>query len=237
MKISLIVLNFNQAFEIKKFLTELKHFWSVRDCVVVDDGSTDGSDGLAEELGFLVLRHDQNRGAGAAIRTGILWSKENQFEAVVIMSSNGKMRPCDISRVVSPVRSGDADYVTGNRYIEGGGSPGLTRFRRIAIPIFSWIGSILIGQWFSDITNGFRCYKIKDLFGGGMDIEQSWLDRYEMEYYIHFYAVKLGLRIVEVPVVIRYQHLEAGRKSKIVPLVGWWSMFRPLILLRLGLKK
>jgi dolichol-phosphate mannosyltransferase len=229
--------NFNQALEVEKFLEEMKKFWPIHDAVFVDDGSTDGSDLLAEKHGFKVIRHNKNKGAGAAVRSGILWAKENGYDAIVIMSSNGKMRPCDIERVVAPVREGRADYVTGNRYLRQGGMPGLSLFRRVAIPLFSVFASLLIGKWFSDITNGFRCYKIDFLFEPDVDISQEWLEQYELEYYIHYYAVKKKKQILSVPVVIRYDHLEKKRKSKIRPFVGWWSMIRPLLLLRLSLRR
>jgi len=57
-----------------------------------------------------------------------------------------------------------------------------------------------------------------------------------MEYYIHYWACHLGLRILEVPVTIPYTHLSKSRRSKIVPFIGWWSMIRPFFLLSLGLK-
>lgn len=236
-KILIFIANFNQAKEIENFLNSLKKAWDPVDVIVVDDGSTDGSDQLAEAMGFKVLRHDSNKGIGAAIRTGYEYGRHNQYTHIVIMSSNGKMVPQEIHKIIAPVLNDQADYVTGSRYLKGGNRPGLSLFRRIAIPLFSLSFSPFLGRRVSDITCGFRCYGLDFVFTPPVNIHQNWLDRYEMEYYVHYWAYKQKLRIVEVPVIIKYDHLSKGRISKIKPIVGWWSMVRPLLFLTLGIKK
>lgn len=235
--ILLSVANYNQIHEIHNFLSELLKYWDKENLVVVDDGSTDGSDNIPATFGITTLRHSQNSGVGVAIRTAIQYARDEKYLAVVLMSSNGKMKPAEIGRVVQPIIDGSADYTTGSRFIEGGNSPGLTTFRKMTIPIFSLLSSIALFRKFSDITCGFRCYKIDFLFNGSCDISQSWLNRYEMEYYIHYWACHQGLRIQEVPVTIQYDHLGKKRVSKIRPIIDWWSMIMPLFYLRLGLRK
>jgi dolichol-phosphate mannosyltransferase len=175
-------------------------------------------------------------GIGAAIRTGIYHAKENKYDFVIISSSNGKIRPEDLNTVVEPILKGTADYTTGSRFIAGGSSPGLTPFRRLAIPVFSTLTSLLLLRRFTDITCGYRAYKLSLFDDPIVNIQQDWLNRYEMEYYIHYWAVKNKIRIKEVPVTIEYTHLEKGRKSKIKPFSGWWQMIRPILFLRMGIK-
>lgn len=236
-KILVIVANYNQAPEIANFLKDLSAHWPKKNTVIIDDGSTDHSNAIAKNMDFKVIGHTQNQGIGAAIRTGILYAKAQGFTHVVIMSANGKMQCQEIQRVTAPIQAQMADYVTGSRHIEGGSSPGISFFRKISIPIFSAFSFLILGQRFTDITCGFRCYRIDFLFEAPVDIQQDWLNRYEMEYYIHYQACKKNLRIKEVPVTIKYTHLPTGRRSKIVPFVGWWSMIRPFIFLKLGFKK
>lgn len=237
----LIVANYNQVSEIGDFLVRVEKHFPKENCIVVDDGSADGSAEVAEKMGFRLIRHGSNRGIGAAIRTGLRFGAENGYRWALISSSNGKIRPEDFEMVYSPVREGKADYVTGSRFMRGGGSPGLTTFRRLAIPVFSQFASLLMGRAYSDITCGFRCYVLELINDPSVHIDQSWLDRYELEYYLHFKATRARkpkkYRIVEVPVTIQYLHISGGRISKIRPFVDWWSMIRPILYLALGLRK
>ena len=234
----LIIANYNQEGEIGELLDRVSRSVADHDVVVVDDGSSDKSRELAAARGFLVLAHDRNRGIGAAIRTGINHAIANGYDFVTISSANGKIPPEEVGFVSGPVARGEVDYVQGSRFLEPGRSIGLTRFRRATIPLFNILAWFVLRRRFTDITCGFRTYRV-DLFTKHPQVrlDQEWLERYEMEYYIHFWACRLGLRIREVPVTIRYNHLEKGRKSKIKPIVGWWSMIRPFVYLGLGLKR
>lgn len=232
----LVVTNYNQMGEIKDFLSRCRTYFPIERTVIVDDGSTDGSPEYAESVGYTVARHPQNMGTGAAIRTGIKYARERGCTWVILSSSNGKIRPEDFKTVYTPILNGEADYVTGSRFLPGGESPGLTPFRRFAIPVFSLLTFPVLGRRFSDITCGFRAYTLQFLADPKCKIDQEWLNRYEFEYYVHYWACKLGLRIKEVPVTIPYTHLAKGRKSKIRPFVGWWSMIRPFVYLRLGIR-
>lgn len=239
----IIVVNYNQEVEIGRFLTELDAELGRGqlglDVVVVDDGSSDRSADIAEERGYKVLRHGSNRGVGAGLRTGILHAKaQGRYDYVVVMSSNGKMRPSELPRVIEPIVAGRADYVQGSRFLKGGRSLNLTGFRKSAIPAFTLFANAMLRRRFTDITCGFRAYRLALFDDPAVQLEQPWLDRYEMEYYIHYHACRSsrGVRIEEVPVTIDYSHLSEGRKSKIVPLVGWWSMTRPFVYLVTGIK-
>ena len=177
-------------------------------------------------------------GIGAAIRTGLNKGIAEGYEFAVIMSSNGKMRVTDLPAVIAPLTSGRADYAQGSRFLREGTSIDLSRFRRLMIPVFTLLANSVLGRTFSDMTCGFRAYRL-DLFRkhAEVNLEQEWLNRYELEFYIHFWACRLQQRIEEVPVTIDYSHLEKGRKSKIVPIIGWWSMARPFVFLTLRIKR
>lgn len=239
MKKGLIVMvNYNQSVEIGDVLDRVEKCMGKEHVVVVDDGSTDNSDKIAEEEGFKVLRHFKNLGLGASIRTGIHYAMETGiYGFVVIMSTNGKMRPEEIPIIVKPILQGECDYVQGSRFLEGGSAQGISTFRRFTIPVFSFLTSLILGRKFSDISCGFRAYALDFLKDSKIDLNQEWLNRYEMEYYIHYWACRLKIKIKEVPIHCDYFHLKSDRKTKIQPFVGWWSMIRPFVYLPLGVKK
>ena len=88
----------------------------------------------------------------------------------------------------------------------------------------------------TDITCGFRAYRLNIFDHPDINIEQDWLGRYEMEYYIHYKVATLGFRMTEAPVAMVYPAVKTNY-SKIKPFVGWWSMIRPWVFLILRLKK
>jgi dolichol-phosphate mannosyltransferase len=234
----IVVVNFEQELEIAGFLESLAR-WNVGlETVVVDDGSRDRSAAIAEAMHYRVIRHPSNRGVGAAIRTGINHARsEGRFDYVLIMSSNGKMHADEIPVVTAPIVEDRADYVQGSRFLRGGTSPGLSPFRRSAIPLFSLFASALLGRRFTDITCGFRAYRLWLFDDPRVNLNQDWLDHYELELYIHHYACRKRLRILEVPVTIDYSHLARGRKTKMRSFTSWWSMIRPLLFLATRIRR
>ena len=233
----LILVNYNQELEIAAVLDSVVKDWSREDTLIVDDGSQDRSPTMAEERGFRVIRQGRNRGVGAGIRTGIEWARAQNYDYVVVMATNGKMKSRDLPHVIEPITSGKADYVQGSRYLSGGGSVQLTQFRRMAIPAVTAATSLLLRRRFTDATCGFRAYKLSLFSDTRFNIHQEWLDHYELEYYLHYWVCRLNYRVVEVPVTMDYSHLRTDRKSKIAPISGWWSMLRPFVYLSLGIKK
>jgi dolichol-phosphate mannosyltransferase len=237
MKGLIIVVNYDQEREINNFLVELTKQNPGLDVVVVDDGSRDRSPDIAERLGYPVIRRPVNSGVGAAIRTGLDYARrDGRYDYVVIMSSNGKMRPAEIPTVAAPIIENRADYVQGSRFLSLGRALSLSTFRRAAIPAYSLMASAILGARFTDITCGFRAYRLSLFDDARVNLNQDWLDRYETELYIHYYACRLGFRVMEIPVTIDYSHLDSDRKSKMRPITGWWSLLRPLLLLSTGLK-
>jgi glycosyltransferase involved in cell wall biosynthesis len=88
----------------------------------------------------------------------------------------------------------------------------------------------------TDVTNGFRAYRLALLDDPRIDLSQAWLDRYELEYYLHYKVLSLGYRYAEVPVSKRYP-ADGLPTSKIRLSRDYWSLLRPLVLLTLHVRK
>lgn len=204
---------------------------------VVDDGSDDGSVDVIEQRGVTVLRHASRQGAGAAIRSAIRYGRKEGYDILIVLAGNDKDRPSEIERLIRPVCEDNCHIVQGSRYLPGGDYGNMPRYRRIAT---QWVHPLLFSLFsrkkMTDSTNGFRAIKL-DLFDDKrINIDQDWMNQYELEPYILFKAIRLGYLVREVPVTKIYPDHELGY-TKMRPITGWWSILRPIFLLGFGIKE
>ncbi len=206
--------------------------------VVVDDGSTDNTADLAEQSGALVIRAGQNRGVGAAIRSGIDYALAHGFDIVVVISGGGKTPPDQIPRLLQPILAGQADLVQGSRYVEGGEFLRMPLHRRLGTRAYTQLFSLFVRRRVSDGSSGFRAFRTALFKDRRINLWQDWLDRYELEPYLLFQALSLGHRVVEVPVTIEYpKDSDPIAYTKMRAIVDWWKIFRPVVFLGLGIKR
>lgn len=205
--------------------------------LVVDDASTDLTSDEARAAGADVVRHASNLGVGAAIRTGIDRALAEGFDAVVVLSGDDQHEPSELPRVLEPLRTGRCDFVQGSRWLPGGASPNITRFRSVLTRAYAWSFRRVIDFPCTDGTNGFRAFSTM-LFRGErrIDLWQEWLNTYELEPYLLYSAIRAGYRVLEVPVTVRYP-IGRGGFTKMKPVRDWWRILRPLVYLRLGVRQ
>jgi dolichol-phosphate mannosyltransferase len=207
------------------------------DCFLgINDGSNDGGPEILRTRGIQIL--DQSRsGVGACIKRAIRYGRDQGYDILVVMAGNNKDNPDEIPHLLQPILDGKADYVQGSRFLPGGASLHLPLFRLASIKLLSAFFRLYTWKKCTDLTNGFRAYRLNLFDDPRIDIEQEWLDGYELEYYIHWKAYKLGYRVVEVAVTKTYPADKKVSYTKISPISGWWQMLRPFFLLALGIKK
>src|SRR2546430_6127071 len=151
----------------------------IAETIVVDDGSDDGGPDLARAAGARVISQDRRRGVGAAIRTGIESAGASGHGFVVVLAANGKDDPAEAPRLIDKLSEG-YDYVQGSRFLrEGGASVHLPRGRGLMIRGYTFLFRVLSGFAATDVTNGFRAYRLSLLDDPRIRIDQAWLDRYE----------------------------------------------------------
>jgi len=210
------------------------------DYLIVDDGSTDGTTSMIESFkdqGVKTIRHPQRCGVGAAIRSAIQYALDHQYDVLVIMAGNDKDNPEEISRLLDPIFQKNYDLVQGSRYLAGGGFSGdMPSYRKFATRLHPCLFSIVTGHKMTDTTNGFRAFKLSIFKDERLNIDQTWLNCYELEVYLLFKAIKLGYKVTEAPVTKVYPSKKLGY-TKMRPWIGWWSILRPLVFLGLGIRK
>jgi len=227
---------FNEGPKIQRVIEKFRQY-DLYDVLVVDDGSTDGAiTRLAQDFPVNVIRNESRRGAGFTTRQTIQYALEKGYPYIIFVSGNDKDDPEDVLKFQQALRDG-YDFVQGSRFLPGGRFGSMPMYRQIATRyIHPALFSCLVGRRITDSTNGFRAIRTRFTKDPRMDIDQPWLDEYELEPYLFYYAVKLGYRVREVPVTKIYPPKAEGY-TKMKPFSGWWSILRPLVFLGLGIRK
>lgn len=227
---------YNQARELPALLSKCSQAMEADEFIIVDNGSNDGSTELIRDSGFEYIRLERNFGIGYALRIGVEQALERGCDVVVNLAGNGKMEPAQMSRVLDPIRNGEADYVTGSRFLPGGDSPNLPLFRKVSIPlVVNTVVLALFRKKLTDATCGYRAFKTEIVNRPEVRWREKWLWHYQFEYYLYAKAIKLRYRCVEVPISMIYPS-EKKNYSKIKPVIGWWELLEAWILVGLGLK-
>ena len=171
--------------------------------LVVDDGSTDGTaDVLARRKDVRVVRHEQNRGYGAALMTAFDYTLEHGFDGLVTLDCDGQHQPKRIPRFIEA--ASQADIVSGSRYLEqfeGDDAPPAERMfinRRITAELNDRLGFQL-----TDAFCGFKAYRADALRKLRVTDEG-----YAMPLQLWIQAAASGLEVIEIPVPLIYLDLE-----------------------------
>jgi dolichol-phosphate mannosyltransferase len=207
----------------------------VDEMLVVDDGSTDSSAEVARSLGATVLTMGRTVGVGAALRASFRWAQERKFDVIAVCAGNNKDSPEELPRLLDPIADAGAVFVQGSRFLAGATSQGMPLYREFATRLHPLLFSLTAGKRVSESTNGFRAFRTTLLDDARINLDQSWLDEYELEPYLYWKTIRLGYQTAEVPVSKIYPPKALGY-TKMKPFIGWWSMLRPIVLLGLRIR-
>lgn len=243
MKCLLIVPVFNEGIKLKSVCERVSQFLnnnpsSLTEAMIIDDGSTeDDARILAEKHRFHYLRNETRKGVGYSIRKAYYYGLESNFEILATMAGNNKDNPDELLRLLNPIRNNQADFVQGSRYLSGGNYGNMPGYRFFSTRfLHPGLFSLISGKKITDSTNGFRAVSKRVFQDSRLNLNQEWLDQYELEPYLFYKSIKLGYRVSEVAVTKIYPEKKLGY-SKMKPFIGWWSILRPIIFLGLGIKK
>ncbi len=162
--------------------------------IVVDDGSTDGTQDALNGLDIKILRHSQNRGKGIALRTGLEEARRLGYRQALTIDADGQHDPSDIPALVSA--AAPRTLVVGSRNIAAEGmSSGSTFANRFSNFWFT----LQTAHKLPDTQTGFRIYPLEDL-----PSLKLLTARYEAELTLLVFSAWKGLKLVPVPVKVYY---------------------------------
>jgi len=171
------------------------------------------------------------------LREGMEYALKKGYDIVVVIAGNEKDNPDEIPIVVNPLVTNQCDYTQGSRFLPEGKHVNTPILRWIFNRVWPLLWTALTKRKCTDVTNGFRAYKTSLLKDPRVNLNQSWLHGYSLEYYLHYKALTLGYNTKEVPVSKVYPQRHKGGYSKIFPLRDWWQVVGPPLLLKFGVKK
>ena len=188
---------YNEEKNIASIITKLKGITET--IIVCDDGSSDLTSAISENLGAIVIKHEKNLGYGSAIKSIFLKAKNLDCDVLVTFDADGQHRIEDIDKVVAPIKNGDSDLVIGSRFLDDSEKE-IPNYRKVGIKAITKLTNASIKKQLSDSQSGFRSYSKKVLnelnpSEVGMGISTEILIK----------SSEKKFRITEIPIKIIYE--------------------------------
>src|SRR6266704_4312647 len=213
--LSIIVPAYNEAARLVTTLPVIVDFLSTArpgsELIVVDDGSTDDTGEVAERgfaeasgISARLIRGEQNRGKGHAVRTGLLHARSN----IALFSDADLSTPItEAAKLIDPIEKGECDLTFGSRALDRSLIGVHQPWRREqGGRVFNLIVRLATGLPFWDTQCGFKAFRM------GVCrpiIEGATIDRFGFDVELLYVAARAGLRVKEVPV--RWDHYEGSK--------------------------
>lgn len=205
-RVLIIVPAYNEEKTISSVCSEIAA--SGYDFIVVNDGSSDSTPKILDDLKIPHIDLISNLGIGGAIQTGYKYARYNDYDIAVQLDADGQHSVSCVRDIIQPIIDNKSDFVIGSRFIDKKSSSfHSTKLRRAGIYLISFIILLFSGKRIYDVTSGFRAANRK--------VIELFAEDYPPEYpepVSEFDLMRHGYKILEVPVKM---HERKGGKSSI----------------------
>jgi glycosyltransferase involved in cell wall biosynthesis len=194
MNVCVIIPAYNEADRIGELVKKIRGQGLV--VLVVNDGSTDNTVGMAKENGAEVISNVKNSGKGASLLKGFEYALTNGFDAAITMDADGQHLAADIQTFIKKSESENTTIIVGNRMSNTRTMPLL---RIIINKLMSWLISYFVKQNIADTQCGFRLIKRQVL-----EKIELRTQKFEIESEMLLEADRHGFKIHSVPIQTVY---------------------------------
>ena len=211
MKLSIVIPVYNEAATVKTLLDRVAavDMGVEKELVIVDDCSTDGTRDVLKELeaaqsDWRFVYHEQNRGKGAALRSGFA---ATTGDIVVIQDADLEYDPKDIRNLLGPVLEGHADVVYGSRFLGGGPHRVVYYWHYLGNRFLTTFSNMMTDLNLTDMEVCYKMFKKEVL--ESVNLKE---DRFGFEVEITAKVARGNWRIYEVPIAYYGRNYAEGKK-------------------------
>lgn len=222
--LSVVIPIYNEVSTINEILSRVEGTGLVREIIMVDDGSTDGTrDALRaieaqNKKGVIILYHGANAGKGAAVKTGI---ERATGSIILIQDADLEYDPRDYPKLLDPILDGRADVVYGSRFL-GGPHRVLFFWHYLVNRGLTFLSNLLTNVNLTDMEVGYKVFRKEVL-----DKITIRSKRFNFEPEITAKIAKQRIRIYEVPIMYAGRTYEEGKKIGFMDGVeALWTIFK-----------
>ena len=200
-----IIPTYNEKENIEKILRAVFNLEKAFDVLVVEDNSPDGTADIVKSMmkefkdKLFIMERKGKLGLGTAYIDGFKWALERGYDYVTEMDADFSHNPKDLVRLYDALKNTDADVAVGSRYIKGVNVVNWPMGRVLMSYYASKYVRIVTGMDIMDTTAGFVCWSRKVL--ETIDLDKVKFVGYAFQIEMKYTAVKLGFKIVEVPII------------------------------------
>lgn len=206
-KITILIPVFNELNTLEKILQQVESvdFCGLdKEIILVDDFSTDGTRKLYSKITHKVIYHDENKGKGAALRTGI---EAASGDIIIIQDADLEYNPIDYVPLVELIKSNKADVVYGSRFADGRNSENFLFLSFLANKFLTFMTRILYNAKITDMETCYKAFRADII--KKIEIKSN---RFDFEPEITAKILKKGVRFRELPISYNARTTEAGKK-------------------------
>jgi glycosyltransferase involved in cell wall biosynthesis len=217
--LAVVIPVFNEAATITDVVKTVTAQPLVREVIIVDDASSDGSWEVLQRLALetpetRLFQHTINQGKGAALRTGFA---QVTAPLAIVQDADLEYDPADYPALCRPILMGKADVVIGSRFLGAGAHRVLYYWHSVGNRLLTTLSNMATDLNLSDMETGYKVFRREII--QGIKIEE---DRFGFEPEIMAKVSKLKVRIYEVPISYYGRTYAEGKK------IGWRDGFSAL---------